>query len=146
MTNAMIRSETPTAAKKHRCDVCNWNVRPGETYHLLVSKWEGIVSTSKRCEHCEAVVTAYCRDQGVDWFDDTELAEWLEEIRPAEHAQMRAGWAYPDGARVPLPFPPHCFTCGTPITRNALWCGPCDEARLARLDASFQAIAAVTLR
>ena len=34
------------------------------------------------------------------------VVEWLQDEHPIVYAAMLAGWRYPDGERLPLPFPP----------------------------------------
>ena len=68
------------------------------------------------------------------------MFEWLQDEHPNVFTVMLAGWSYPDGELVALPFWSSCFTCGRRIPFRTLWCGVCDEERLARLEAQFAAV------
>lgn len=47
----------PKARKEHRCDECGGKVKPGETYRLIVGKWDGDLNTFKACPDCLELMT-----------------------------------------------------------------------------------------
>ena len=55
---------------------------------------------------CERVVIAYARGSYDDEYPVDVVVEWLQDEHPIVYAAMLAGWRYPDGERLPLPFPP----------------------------------------
>lgn len=123
----------PVARKRHRCGVCRWWIEPGETYWRQSALDGATAWTNKTCEHCQHVVAAYVRDVAEHEWDEDALLEWLFEYSPGVFAGMRAGWRFPDGARMAPPFEPRCVDCGGPHPQMwAVWCIPCDDARLAR--------------
>ena len=68
------------------------------------------------------------------------IIEWLAADHPTVYALMRAGWSYPDGERVPLPFQRRCIACGVLLHGDWLWCPPCDEERIARISGQLTTI------
>lgn len=121
----------PTARTRHRCVLCGRQVMPGETYWRQ-AVFDGTAWTVKTCEHCERVTGTYGRVAGAsDWFEEN-VREWLEDEYPSLYASMRAGWRWPDGELVPVPFGSRCRDCGCRIAWLRLWCGLCDEARISR--------------
>ena len=95
----------PTARKRHWCDVCRWPIMPGERYLRAVS-FDGTAVTWRECLWCERVVIAYARGSCDDEYPVDVVVEWLQDEHPIVYAAMLAGWRYPDGERLPLPFPP----------------------------------------
>lgn len=124
----------PTARKRHLCSVCRRSILPGEDYWRQTGLNRSEAWTLKTCAHCERVVGVHWEDS--DW-DIECFLERLEYAHPSVHAAMRAGWRWPDGELVPLPFWSVCVECGVRIGWRALWCGSCDVVRLARLDRQF---------
>lgn len=119
----------PTARTRHRCVLCGRQVMPGEAYWRQAGFGDGSAWTTKVCEHCERVTAVYCRDMyEYEWFEEG-VREWLCDEHPALYASMRAGWRWPDGEPVPVPFGSRCRDCGCRVEWLRLWCGPCDEAR-----------------
>ena len=98
-------SSRPTARKPHWCDVCGWRIMPGETYQRAVG-FDGTAWTWRECLWCERIVVAYARGSYYDECATDAVVEWLQDEHPIVYAAMRAGWRYPDGERLPLPFPP----------------------------------------
>ena len=126
----------PTARKRHWCEVCGRAILPGETYWRQAALDGGIAWTNKTCSHCESVMAHYaciCGTYPDEW--ETEcLWGWLGEVYPAVMASAQAGWSYPDGELVPLPFGSSCLTCDTRIESWHLWCDPCNTARIERIN------------
>lgn len=124
----------PKARKRHRCQVCGRSILPGETYWREAGLDRGAAWTNRYCEHCERVVWR--------WDDDyvESIVEALEENDPGVYAQMLAGWRYPDGGLLPVPYGSSCVECGTRVEFRMLWCGPCDDVRIERLNAQFAEI------
>jgi len=58
-------------------------------------------------------------------WDDASIAAWLREDYPTVWSQMRAGWRYPDGELLPLPFQPTCDDCGALLHHDGFWCDSC---------------------
>ena len=132
----------PTARTRHRCELCWRDVLPGETYWRSACLDRGTAWTYKCCDHCHRVLTRWDRLYGMDqWGDDECIFEWLEDEHPALWASLRAHWRYPDGELLPLPFTPRCVTCGAAISDGYLWCAPCDERRIARIDGHLRGLA-----
>ena len=126
----------PTARKRHYCGICYRSIQPGETYWRQAG-FDGNAWTNKTCEHCERVVWRYSHEVYEDgWLIDCVL-EWLEDEHPSVLASMRAGWRFPDGELVPVPFGSRCIDCGQRTKFRRMWCGPCDERRIARLNLEF---------
>ena len=126
----------PTARKRHWCEVCGRAILPGETYWRQAALDGGIAWSNKTCAHCECVIGRYAcvRDTYADELEPECLWEWLEEGYPAVMATARAGWSYPDGELVPLPFRTTCRQCGCPAQFWRLWCDPCNAARIERVN------------
>ena len=121
-----------TARKRHRCELCRRVVLPGEAYWRIAGLDNGHAWTYKSCWHCCRVGNTWSRSQGEpEWFEECIL-EWLQDEHPAIYACLLAGWRFPDGELLPLPFTPHCITCGRDVTDGAGWCDPCDERRIDR--------------
>lgn len=131
----------PTANKRHRCGVCRWWIEPGETYWRQAGLDRCQAWTNRTCGWCERVAWAYLRVTGECEWDAEDCLEWLRDEHPAVWESMLAGWRWPDGERVPLPFGSTCVTCGTRIEFRHLWCPPCDEKRIDRLNRQFAEIA-----
>ena len=132
----------PVARTQHNCLLCRRSIQQGETYWRQVTFDEGSVWVHKTCEHCERVVVAYCRTVGEpEWMEEDAL-NWLRDDRPALYAALLAGWRWPDGGLVPVPFGSRCVDCRARVEFRALWCPPCDERRIARIGQGFRAIAA----
>lgn len=132
----------PTARKRHYCGICYRSIQPGETYWRQAG-FDGNAWTNKTCEHCERVEWAYLRSVMESEYDREDIIEWwLPDEYPAVYAQMLAGWRFPDGELVPLPFGSRCHDCGCRVEFRRLWCGPCDERRIARIYRGFSALLA----
>ena len=134
----------PTARKRHRCSLCGWAIWTGERYLRGAGFDAGAVWTWKECLWCERTAAQYGRerfDLYDEGYDRCTIADWLNDNHPDVWAQMRAGWTYPDGERVPLPFQSRCSACGTLTRSMALWCPTCDDARLGKLGEQFRSIA-----
>lgn len=130
----------PTARRRHRCGICRRGIEPGETYWRQAGLDRGSAWTNKTCEHCERVVWVYGRVTG-EWEWEPECVfELLEDEYPAVFSAMRAGWRWPDGELAPLPFGSRCVSCGCRIAFRHLWCPPCDDARIERLNRQFAEI------
>ena len=131
----------PTARKRHYCGICYRSIQPGETYWRQAG-FDGNAWTNKTCEHCERVVWRYSREVYEDqWLVDW-VHEWLEDEHPSVLASMQAGWRFPDGDLMSVPFGSRCDDCGCRVEFRRLWCGPCDERRIARIDRQFAALSA----
>ncbi|RCK68300.1 hypothetical protein DT076_16770 [Desertihabitans brevis] len=132
----------PVARKRHRCQMCGRVILPGESYQRMAGLDRCEAWTFKCCDHCSRVVHAWTRHSGEsEWYEDA-IWDWLADGHPTVYAAAQAGWRYPDGELVPLPFQPRCFTCGTFIGGDALWCPPCDRARIDRIARSLESISA----
>ena len=132
----------PVARTQHQCLLCRRTIQQGETYWRQVTFDEGSVWVHKTCEHCERVAWAYCRVTGESEWDGENALEWLSDDHPALYAALLAGWRWPDGELVPVPFGSRCVDCRARVEFRALWCPPCDERRIARVEAGFRAVAA----
>ncbi|GAB3622564.1 hypothetical protein GCM10027418_06460 [Mariniluteicoccus endophyticus] len=99
---------SPTARIRHRCMMCRRVILPGEPYQRMAGLDRGEAWTYKACDHCYRVASAWSRLHWEDEWDDEAVFEWLEEDDPALWVSMRAGWRYPDGELLPLPFQPRC--------------------------------------
>ena len=131
----------PTARKRHRCGLCWRFIEPGEAYWRQAGL-DGSAWTNKTCEHCERVVWAYGRSGGEYEWGPECVAEWLEDEYPAVAASRDAGWRFPDGEPLPVPFGSRCVECGCRVEFRRLWCVPCDERRIARIYRGFSALSA----
>ena len=132
----------PTARKRHRCGVCARAILPGETYWRQAALDGSAAWTSKTCEHCERVVWAYGRHGGDSEWEPESVLEWLSDEYPAVFAALLAGWRFPDGELVPLPFGSRCSVCGVRVEFRHLWCPTCDDKRITRIETGFRDIAA----
>lgn len=132
----------PVARKRHRCGVCYWWIEPGEVYWRQAGFDGGTAWTNKTCEHCERVVWAYGRSCGEYEWEPECVAEWLEDEYPDVAASRDAGWRFPDGELLPVPFGSRCVECGCRVEFRYLWCGPCDENRIDTLNRQFSDIGA----
>ena len=130
----------PTARKRHRCECCSWDIMPGETYYRIAGLDRSVAWTIKQCEHCARVTSQYSREHYGDEWEIECVLEWLEDEHPFVSRQMQAGWRYPDGERLPLPFQRRCFTCAVLLSGDFLWCEACDAARIQRISQSLEAI------
>ena len=54
-TASAYKCEHRKARKAHMCVECLGRIEPGEKYHYYHGIWDGIPSTSKICEDCEAL-------------------------------------------------------------------------------------------
>lgn len=61
---------------------------------------------------------------------------------PADLAALAAGWRWPDGDLAPLPFGSTCEGCRARVEFRTLWCPPCDDKRITRIEQGFRDIAA----
>lgn len=132
----------PTARTHHRCGLCWRFIEPGESYWRQAGLDRGAAWTNKTCEHCERVVWAYGRSGGEYEWEPECVVEWLEDEYPAVAASRDAGWRFPDGEQLPVPFGSRCIECGCRVEFRRLWCGPCDENRIATLNRQFAEISA----
>lgn len=103
---------SPTARKRHRCHMCWRIILPGETYWRMAGLDSGQAWTYKACPHCYRVTETFSRHRDEEEWEDTIILEWLADEHPALWASLRAGWRYPDGELLPLPFQPRCLDCG----------------------------------
>ena len=132
----------PVARTRHRCGVCRRSILPGESNRRQAGLDHGQAWTNKTCEHCERVAWAYCRVLGESEWDQECVIEWLSDEHPADLAAFAAGWRWPDGDLVPVPFGSRCVDCRARVEFRALWCPPCDDKRVTRIEQGFRAIAA----
>lgn len=132
----------PTARRRHRCGMCRRSILPGETYWRQASLDHGQAWTHKTCEHCERVAWAFCRVTGESEWDGQAAIEWLSDEHPAVLAAFAAGWRWPDGDLVPVPFGSRYVDCRARVEFRHLWCPPCDDKRITRIEHGFRAIAA----
>ena len=128
----------PTARKRHRCHMCRRVIMPGEDYDRMAGLDGGDAWTYKSCRHCYRAAQAY----GEYEWDEQCIIEWLDDCRPDLYASLLAGWRYPDGELVPLPFSRHCHECRTEIPDDRIWCQPCDVARIERLSRQLEELIA----
>ena len=132
----------PTARKRHRCQVCGRSILPAEDYDRMAGFDGGSAWTLKCCRHCYRVSQAYMRYTTEDEWVIDWVIEWLSDQHPALYATLRAGWRYPDGELVPLPFPHCCAACQVAIPDWRIWCQPCDVARVEGRIIQFAEVAA----
>lgn len=132
----------PTARKRHRCGSCWRLIEPGESYWRQAGLDRGTAWTTKTCEHCERVVWAYGRSGGDYEWELACVAEWLKDEHPGVSASRDAGWRFPDGELLPVPFGSKCIECGCRVEFRHLWCQPCDENRIDTLNRQFAEIRA----
>ena len=132
----------PVARKRHRCGMCRRWIESGEAYWRQAGFDAGRAWTNKTCGHCERVTWAYGRSGGDHEWEPEWVLEWLEDEHPAVFAALLAGWRFPDGELAALPFASTCIACGCRVEFRHLWCPPCDDARIARLDRQFAQISA----
>ena len=132
----------PTARIRHRCGVCRRSILPGETYWRQAGLDRSEAWTSKTCEHCERVAWAYCRVMGESEWDSECALEWLSDEHPSDLAALAAGWRWPDGDLVPVPFGSRCTDCRTRVEFRTLRCPPCDDKRITRIETGVRDIAA----
>lgn len=62
-TMTLLREETRTARKEHRCNECRRTIDQGETYKFECFAYERQIWTYKTCVHCLAVrdwLTEHC--------------------------------------------------------------------------------------
>lgn len=85
------------------------------------------------------MTSQYGREHYGDEWEDEFIYEWLQDEHPTEWRQLLAGWRYPDGERLPLPFQPRCLTCAVLLSGDCLWCEDCDAARIQRISQSLEA-------
>ena len=55
------------------------------------------------------------------------------------------GWGnerWPDGDLVPVPFGSTCVGCRARVEFRTLWCPPCDDKRITRIETGFRDVAA----
>lgn len=131
---------TPTANKRHRCEVCGWSVMPGEQYSRVAVLDEGAAWTLKICLWCDRILDRYFRETWNDTWDRESVWEYLEDVHPTVWKLMRSGWRYPDGERLPLPLQFRCVECAELLIGYGLWCGPCDRQRVERLTSQFSSL------
>lgn len=107
-------------------------------------RWAGLEGyrawTYKLCLWCQRTVDEYCRGWGDGEWDEMGVLEWLEDEHPSTYAAFRAGWRYPDGERLPLPFQFRCSDCRKLLHGYRIWCSECDDARIRRISGQFQEI------
>ncbi len=75
---------TPTARKKHHCEVCGWNIEPGDKYERVVTFDGGDVLTWKA--HLEPCAEAAQLAWNADYYDYAnglctggDVREWASE-------------------------------------------------------------------
>lgn len=129
----------PKARKRHRCVICNRFIEPGEEYWRQAN-FDGNAWTNKTCEHCERAVWLYGHVAYDEWLVDW-LFEWLADEYPSVWASMQVKWRFPDGELMPVPFGSRCRDCGCRAEFRRLWCRPCDERRITRLNTQFVELA-----
>lgn len=66
----------------------------------------------------------------------------LRDEYPATFAALASGWCWPDGELVPAPFGSSCIDCGVRVEFRHLWCPPCDDKRITRIETGFRDVAA----
>lgn len=130
----------PTARKLHRCQMCGRAILPGEDYDRMAGLDGGTAWTYKCCRHCYRAADAWTRWSGDCEWDEGSIGEFLADGHPALWDSLRAGWRYPDGELMPLPFQHHCHECRARISDGRIWCQPCDLKRIDRLNAQFTEI------
>ena len=133
----------PTARKRHRCRLCWRLIEPGESYWRQAGFDGGTAWTNRTCEHCGRVVRAYRRSGGADEWGPECVLEWLEDEYPAVAASRGAGWRFPDGEMLPVPFESRCIGCGCRVEFRHRWCRPCSESLVVTLNRQFAQIRAM---
>lgn len=82
-----FRQSQPFARITHRCVECDRTIAVGERYIYSTGKWDGQITSYRRCLHCEAVAEAlrempcYCDYYLGLW--DTIADGWLDDLRSA---------------------------------------------------------------
>lgn len=131
----------PTARKRHRCQTCRRVILPGEDYDRMFGV-DGDVWTYKCCRHCYRVARAWeAWSTEYEW-DEFCISEFLHDEHPALYASRIAGWRFPDGELMSLPFQSRCNDCRTTITDDRIWCQACDVKRIERIAEGFRQIEA----
>lgn len=67
----VLSTETPVARKRHRCDLCDLPITPGEKYTRQTIITDGRMGTWRNCAECDDVIDAIQREgsmptEGVD--------------------------------------------------------------------------------
>ncbi len=75
MTYEIIRSGTPVARKKYRCDQCGTPIDPGCRYVHRVGKWEGEFDTYRAHEDCESAAQEIWSLANLDWDEGVIITE-----------------------------------------------------------------------
>ena len=68
------------ARKVHKCDLCNQEIIIGEKYHRQSGKYEG--DFFDRCihEHCNNIITAFCKENKENEYDEWSIKDWLSDL------------------------------------------------------------------
>ena len=61
-----ISDTRPRARKPHRCSECSRVIEPGETYHRHSFVFDGKISTSRCCAHCQ-VARSWLQNECGGW-------------------------------------------------------------------------------
>lgn len=105
------REHKRKARKEHQCDCCRRTIKPGETYLVHFSLFEGDVTSDKCCEECDAErmefgnapghmlfspsyfpsVLSDCVSEGDDDDEGTRWRVMLDRIKAARLANKKAG-------------------------------------------------------
>ena len=110
------------ARKKHRCQICWWSILPTEPYVRTAVSDGGIVDVTKECLWCYRTVRHWFEDNHwPEYWDEPSFFDWLSDQHKSTYLTLLAGWRYPDGERVPLPFQPSCRFCNKPLTKGELF-------------------------
>lgn len=102
-----FHSETRTARKSHRCELCRRTISPGETYRYGAGMDGSTAWTWKECAHCDAIRDVARADSWSvdDEYGDDLLHEWEPTTVPHLRLKVLASrrWARSDGTLYPTP-------------------------------------------
>lgn len=105
------RETRPRARKTHKCHECLREIRVGETYRSVATKFDGVVETTKTCAHCEAAgewLNERCNGYPIGMMREDLWAHWsdegIHEMRLGRLiVSVKRGWRRRDGSMMPIP-------------------------------------------
>ena len=77
MIDILSRKERK-ARKARRCDICNGEIAPGESYIHSVQADGGRISDWNEHIHCEALAERYCMAVGENEYDADDVEWWAQ--------------------------------------------------------------------
>lgn len=103
-----LRREWVKARKEHTCYACRETIRPGDRYHLWVSKFDGDLTVAHHCARCYLLMEALWSSgaESVEWGLDCGVS-YEEAFGPIPDDVARLAFLTPDEAQAALrPTPP----------------------------------------